>query len=182
MENPVYKIPFIFFQFHFIVIQQHGFVVRPGKKCRCKKPLTEYIFPIGKIHFIKMAQSKNQLWVHAVWTTKDRLLLIPPHIDRYLYHFILKQLVALKCSDVCINGMPDHVHVMFAINLNLPVSRIMQQIKGSSSHYLSTEFGLKHFSWQRGYAIFSVSRSEVRVIRKYIENQKQHHAKNIKYR
>jgi hypothetical protein len=33
------------------------------------------------------------------------------------------------------------------------------------------------FSWQEGYGAFSVSASQVPVVKKYIENQEEHHRK-----
>jgi hypothetical protein len=35
----------------------------------------------------------------------------------------------------------------------------------------------REFAWQGGYAGYSVSQSKVDVVKKYIENQKEHHKK-----
>jgi hypothetical protein len=35
----------------------------------------------------------------------------------------------------------------------------------------------KRFAWQKGYAAFSVSASNVPAVKKYIQNQEQHHRK-----
>jgi REP element-mobilizing transposase RayT len=50
--------------------------------------------------------------------------------------------------------------------------------KGSSSHW-TNEQKLIHakFSWQRGYGAFSVSASQLEVVKKYIQNQDSHHKK-----
>jgi len=34
-----------------------------------------------------------------------------------------------------------------------------------------------HFSWQSGYGAFSVSKSNISAVKKYIQNQEEHHRK-----
>lgn len=36
--------------------------------------------------------------------------------------------------------------------------------------------GISDFSWQDGYGIFSVSSSKIKIVQKYIQNQKVHHS------
>lgn len=38
-----------------------------------------------------------------------------------------------------INGMPDHVHVLFLQNPQKSISDLIKQIKGSSSHFMNRE-------------------------------------------
>lgn len=40
------------------------------------------------------------------------------------------------------------------------------------------EFIFEKFAWQRGFAAFSVSESQLDVVFNYIKNQKHHHLKN----
>ncbi len=37
--------------------------------------------------------------------------------------------------------------------------------------------GITGFSWQNGYGIFSVSSSKIDVVKRYLQNQKEHHKK-----
>ena len=54
----------------------------------------------------------------------------------------------------------------------------MKQIKGSSSHFINQqELIPEKFSWQTGYAAYSVSESVVNKVFEYIQNQKIHHQK-----
>ena len=49
-------------------------------------------------------------------------------------------------------------------------------LKGGTSKWIHDEFAdLKRFGWQDGYGIFSVSKSNVPGVMRYIENQRQHH-------
>ncbi len=125
-----------------------------------------------------MSQSYTKLWTHAIWATKNRQELIDYSIEKTLYDFIWEELTALKCPVRIINGMPDHVHVLFLQNPQKTVSDIVKQIKGSSSHFMNRgEFILEKFAWQTGFAAFSVSESQLDVAYNYIKNQKQHHLK-----
>lgn len=122
--------------------------------------------------------SYNQIWIHAVWATKDRQPLITPKIEKVLFGLMRKEFEELGCPVRIINGMPDHVHCLFLLNPKKSVADIIKQIKGSSSHFINhSNFTEERFSWQTGYACFSVSQSVVDRTFQYIRNQKQHHAK-----
>jgi REP element-mobilizing transposase RayT len=62
------------------------------------------------------------------------------------------------------------------MNYNKSISEIIKQIKGSSSHFINqNNLTTDKFSWQTGYAAFSVSEYAVEKVYEYIKNQKQHH-------
>ena len=125
-----------------------------------------------------MSQSFTKLWIHVIWATKNRQELIDDSIEKKLYDFIHEELIALGCPVRILNGMPDHVHVLFLQNPQKTISDIVKQIKGSSSHFINREeLILEKFAWQTGYAAFSVSESQLNVVYNYIKNQKEHHRK-----
>jgi putative transposase len=125
-----------------------------------------------------MSQSFTKLWIHAIWATKHRQDLIDFSIENKLYDFIWQELTELGCPVRIINGMPDHVHVLFLQNPQKTISDIVKQIKGSSSHFINRqELILEKFAWQTGYAAFSVSESQLDAVYHYVKNQKQHHLK-----
>lgn len=125
-----------------------------------------------------MSQSFTKLWIHVIWATKNRKELIDLSIEKKLYDFIWQELTELGCPVRIINGMPDHVHVLFLQNPQKTTTDIVKQIKGSSSHFINgDEFILEKFAWQTGFAAFSVSESQLDVVYNYIKNQKKHHLK-----
>jgi hypothetical protein len=79
---------------------------------------------------------------------------------------------------LAINGMPDHVHILFGYRPSQSLSDLMQDIKGSSSRWIN-ENGLvkQKFSWQQGYGAFSYSKSNLSNVIQYIRKQKEHHKK-----
>jgi len=125
-----------------------------------------------------MPHSFNKIWIHAIWSTKDRHPFIHSNVEHKIYHFISEQFREQGCPVSIINGMPDHVHCLFLLSPQKSIAEVIKQIKGSSSHYINqNNLIVDKFSWQTGYAAYSVSESVVDKVHNYIYNQKQHHAK-----
>ena len=123
-----------------------------------------------------MTNSHAKIWIHAVWTTKNKKPFIHPRIERRLYEFIGVEFKRMGCTLSIVNGMPDHIHCLFSMPADLSVSEIMKQIKGSTSHFINHKALIpEKFDWQNGYGAFSVSQSGVDAVYKYIYQQKKHH-------
>ncbi len=79
---------------------------------------------------------------------------------------------------VQIGGVEDHVHILAQLSPKVAVSRVLQEIKGSSSRWLNeTDLLSSKFEWQIGYGAFTVSHSKIETVRRYIQTQKEHHRK-----
>ena len=99
-----------------------------------------------------MSHSFNKIWIHAIWTTKGRISFIQNSIEPRLHQFIKEQLREQGCIVRIVNGMPDHIHVLFLLNPRLSISELIKQIKGSSSHFINqNNFISEKFTWQTGY-------------------------------
>ncbi len=123
-----------------------------------------------------MPHSFNKIWIHAIWATKDRMPIINPDIEKKVHQYIDRQLRDFGCPVRIINGMPDHIHVLFLLNPQKSIAEVIKQIKGSSSHYINQSNLIQDkFSWQTGYAAYSVSESVLEKVFQYIKGQKQHH-------
>ncbi len=59
-------------------------------------------------------------------------------------------------------------------------AEVTRVIKANSSRWVHQKW-THDFSWQTGYAVFSVSESNVLAITKYISGQEEHH-KNIRFK
>jgi REP element-mobilizing transposase RayT len=76
------------------------------------------------------------------------------------------------------NGMPDHVHLFINMQPNQSISKLVQQIKGSSSKWINEQnFIVGKFNWQSGFGAFSYAKSQIDSVVKYIINQENHHKK-----
>jgi putative transposase len=125
-----------------------------------------------------MGHSFNKIWIHAIWSTKDWQPLINFPIENEIHEYIDQQFREIGCPVRIINGMPDHIHCLFLLNPQKSISDIIKQIKGSSSHYINQNNLIpQKFSWQTGYAAYSVSESVLEKTFSYIQNQKLHHQK-----
>jgi REP element-mobilizing transposase RayT len=75
-----------------------------------------------------------------------------------------------------INGMPDHIHILFGMRPTQSLSDLMKQVKQDSSKWINNKnFVNGKFSWQAGFGAFSYSKSEVPKVINYIKNQELHH-------
>lgn len=126
-----------------------------------------------------MSHSFTKIWIHGVFSTKDRVCLIKSSFESLIHRHIKDHLEEnLGCKVRIINGCEDHIHILFLMNPGLSIQDTFKNIKGESSHWINqSNFINEKFSWQTGYGAFSVSDSSVAVVEEYIKNQKSHHTK-----
>ena len=77
-----------------------------------------------------------------------------------------------------VNGPPDHVHLLFVQPRTLSIASVMEKVKANSSGWAKERWpNRRYFGGQTGYAAFSVSKSHVEQVKRYIGNQEEHHRK-----
>ena len=123
--------------------------------------------------------SFTNIWLHLIFSTKDRLPFITDSFESNLHKHIKNKLIEDYDSHVeCINGYNDHIHILMKQSQNYAIKDIVKNIKGESSHWINQcNFTKEKFVWQTGYAAFSLSIDKVTAVKKYIESQKEHHKK-----
>ena len=98
-------------------------------------------------------------------------------IERAVYRCIEGEANRLKCRVLAIGGMPDHVHLAVKLPATVEYARLMNQIKGVSSHFVHDRLpGHEGFKWQSGYGAYSIDPGGLDVVISYIRNQRDHHA------
>ena len=118
----------------------------------------------------------TQLYFHLVWATWDRLPLLTNIVRPVAYDALQAECRAVEVDLVAIGGMEDHVHLLVRTPATMAVSRLVQQLKGASSHLINHEVRKDFaFKWQGGYGAFTVSKRAVRQVRAYILDQEEHH-------
>ncbi|HKO95885.1 MAG TPA: IS200/IS605 family transposase [Pyrinomonadaceae bacterium] len=123
-----------------------------------------------------MPQSLSSILIHLIFSTKNREPFITPNIESELHPYMAKIFRELKSPSLAINGMPDHVHVLFSLDRVISIADLLQEVKSETSKWIRTkgrEF--QSFHWQRGYGAFSIGQSQVDDVKRYIQNQKEHH-------
>jgi hypothetical protein len=71
-------------------------------------------------------------------------------------------------------GIEDHVHLLHSLGRTRSVAWVMEKLKSNSSRWMKQQ-GAVEFWWQPGYAAFSVGRSELDRLQRYIQRQREHH-------
>ena len=123
-----------------------------------------------------MAQSLARLYIHLVFSTKQRTPLLHDAIREPLHRYMAAVLQNFGCPPVLINSVADHAHILFELGRTVAVSKVVEEVKKSSSRWIKTQGAIySFFAWQGGYGAFSVSASNVTVVRDYIANQQAHH-------
>lgn len=123
-----------------------------------------------------MSHSNSKIWIHAVFSTKNRHPILRPSTITTVHNELRQQLITTGCYVDSIGGVANHVHLLFLLNPKVSVADILRQIKGGSSHTFNQQ-GLtkERFAWQTDYSAFSVSEGHLLRVRRYIQNQEEHH-------
>ena len=119
-----------------------------------------------------MAHTYASNFVHCVFSTKDRRPLIPAARTEGLFAYLGGIAGSEGFTLVAAGGTANHVHVLIILPATHSLAHAVQKLKGSSSRWMG-----RGFSWQEGYGAFSVSASQVPIVKKYIQNQEEHHCK-----
>jgi REP element-mobilizing transposase RayT len=123
-----------------------------------------------------MPQSLAKIYIHLVFSTKNRERVIPDDVQADLHSYMGGILNGLGCVPVEINSEHDHIHILFVISRTETVSNVVGQLKKSSNDWLrAKDARFANFYWQAGYGAFSVSQSGVDEVRDYICRQREHH-------
>jgi putative transposase len=125
-----------------------------------------------------MPNTYTQIHIHTVFTVQNRICLISNLWKDQLYKYITGIVQNNGHKLLIINGMPDHLHILFGFRPTQSLSDLMQDIKGDSSRWINeNKFVPGKFSWQEGYGAFSYSKSHLPSVIKYIQRQEIHHRK-----
>lgn len=125
-----------------------------------------------------MRHNKAEVYLHFVWTTEGRQPFLDPRLERAAFRCIESQAAKLGCVVLALGGMPDHVHLVVRLPPRLSIARLVKQVKGVSSALANDlDDHTKHFRWQAGYGVFSLSRPHLKKVIRYVQEQKQRHAK-----
>ena len=125
-----------------------------------------------------MPQSLAKIYLHLVFSTKGRASTINDRMHDPLHRYMATVLKNLGCHANLINSVEDHIHLLFELGRTVAVSKVVEDVKKSSSKWIKTQpDGVGEFGWQNGYGIFSVSHSNVEAVRDYIASQREHHRK-----
>jgi REP element-mobilizing transposase RayT len=124
-----------------------------------------------------MPQSLAQIYVHLIFSTKEREPLLLDGAFRRQTHTYLAGICKQQDSPaVVIGGVADHLHILCRLGRTIDIATLVREIKRDSSKWIKeSDHRLGAFHWQTGYGAFSVSPSHVDALIGYIEAQEEHH-------
>ena len=124
-----------------------------------------------------MANTYTQVHIQFVFAVKYRKALIAKEWKDKLHQYITGIIQSNQHKMLCINSMPDHIHIFIGMRPTQSMSSLIQNVKTESSKWIKEQKLCSNFAWQEGYGAFSYSKSHVSNVIRYIEKQEQHHSK-----
>ena len=121
-----------------------------------------------------MPQSLIFALVHIVFSTKDRTPTI--HNPNDLHAYLATVARNLGCECFRAGGTADHVHLAINLSRTITIADLIGELKTSSSQWMKRQ-GTTNFAWQRGYGAFTLGRSDLDAVVRYIDTQEEHHCK-----
>jgi putative transposase len=113
---------------------------------------------------------------HVVWCPKYRRKVLTGKIETRLKELIHETCLELQAELIELELMPDHVHLLVAVDPQLGIHKLIKTIKGKSSRILRKEFPTLTTKlptlWTNSYFVSTVGGAPLEVIKQYIVNQK----------
>ena len=123
-----------------------------------------------------MSSTHHGILIHVVFSTKQRFKLLHKDWRDDLFAYMGGIATEHKSKLLRSGGVEDHVHLLMKIHPKFAISDTIKLIKGNSSRWINDNKKIAaRFDWQRGYGAFSVSESMSNTVKRYIENQEEHH-------
>lgn len=123
-----------------------------------------------------MPQSLSKVILHIIFSTKDRQPWLDSNIRPRMHAYVATICRDLDGEALRVGGVSDHIHILTTLPRTLSQSRMIEDIKKTSSKWIKTiDPKYRGFFWQRGYGAFSVGPSQLDAVVQYIETQQEHH-------
>lgn len=120
----------------------------------------------------------SQVYLHFIFAVKFRDGLLLKTFQDEVYRYIAGIVQNNGHKLISVGGMPDHIHILVGMKPNQSVADLVNKVKSNSSKFINEKRFLPvRFEWQRGYGVFSYSRSQLNQVVHYIQNQEAHHKK-----
>ena len=81
----------------------------------------------------------------------------------------------MNCIPLAVGSVSDHAHVLVWMSPEVGVAQLARELKAPTTRFIHRELKLPEFAWQEGYGAFTLRESEIEAVRRYVDNQPQHH-------
>ena len=123
-----------------------------------------------------MGSTFFSLHYHLIFSTKDRRPFIQADWRPRLHSYLGGAIRSMNGVAEIVGGVEDHVHILASLRPIHCIADVMRDLKKESTNWVKDNFD-RRFSWQEGYAAFSVSPTNTESVKRYIAEQEKHHAK-----
>ena len=122
-----------------------------------------------------MANTFYQIQMHIVFAVRYRDAVLSDNWREELFRYIGGIIKQNGCIPVIVGGWRDHIHILLGCGLKYDLPALVKNIKLATNQWLQPKFRCR-FSWQDGYAAFSVSKTHEASLINYIAHQAEHHS------
>ena len=123
-----------------------------------------------------MPKSYNSVWIHLIFSTKNREAVLSKEIRNSVCDFLRNESILKGYYLDSINGYENHLHLLYKQSLKESISDFVKWYKGRSSKWINDHYDFEtNFRWQQGYGVFSVSKENLERTRNYIYEQERIH-------
>ena len=118
--------------------------------------------------------------LHLVWHTKLSTSTLTPQVAKVVYEDLRSRIY--RAAGVilhAVGGIETHVHLACSIPPTLTISQFVGELKGGSSFAVNQAFPAltERFAWQGGYGVVSFGTRDLDWVVRYVDHQKERHAK-----
>lgn len=120
----------------------------------------------------------NNLYTHFIFTTLHRIPLISEKHRERIEKYITGIVNNNESHLYAIYANPEHAHFLVSRSPKLSEEYLATVVAESSQNFINqNKLCSSNFAWQESASAFSVSKSDVDKVCKYILNQPEHHRK-----
>jgi putative transposase len=120
--------------------------------------------------------SLTKIWIHMVWSTKNRVPVLEKELRGKLFDHINQNAEQKEIQLHAIGGYLDHVHCLINLKPSQTIMEVANLIKGESSYWINRQkFFEDKFAWQKEYYAESIGAKDIGRVMDYILNQEEHH-------
>ena len=124
-----------------------------------------------------MGSTFFSLHYHLVFSTKERRPFIKSEWQPRLHAYLGGIIKGMHGVPEIVGGVEDHVHILASLRPVHCIADVLRDLKKESSTWAKENFD-RRFTWQEGYAAFTVSPTATDSVRRYIATQEAHHHKH----
>jgi REP-associated tyrosine transposase len=123
-----------------------------------------------------MPQSLASVYLHIVFSTKNRAPLITSDLRKRLDPYLAATALGNETKMLDIGGVEDHVHLLLSFGRHVTIADTVKTLKVASSRWVHDTFpNMREFAWQNGYGTFSIGYPDLSDLKAYFARQVEHH-------